>query len=331
MSFTNSSTKRLNQIQQSVNTVEQSVLSTQQDVMNVKTKAQLTKITNDNGGVQLTTTSSADNILSIILAAGTGMRTFYAATGTQGLPPTNISIRGVAHFTQSNIGWVYCTDYNNNIFTNYYDATIGWKGWRNLTSFEIGLTSALNSRTATGLTWVAPNTVNAPTTNAGCLLTVSPLEGTALIHTFIDLATSYIYTRSRFNGVWSAWQRSVTAEEEQNELYSGPPAYPVASTTIPLKSLSKCRNGWIIVWSDYNADTHEAGDYDIAYSYIPKGTAFKNGHPHLFVVPNFLSSNSAGTIVKKLYVFDNKIVGSDDNGSATTGSYDVVIRQILEM
>lgn len=92
---------------------------------------QLSKITNDVGAPKISLYNTSDDILANLLTLGRGMHTFYAGTGVKNLPPSNISIRGIAHFTNENIGWVYATDYKNNIFTNYYD-TNKWSGWERL-------------------------------------------------------------------------------------------------------------------------------------------------------------------------------------------------------
>ena len=292
--------------------------------------AQLQKITDDTGGVTLTTTSTFDDILAIILAAGKGMRTFYAVSGSRNLPPTNVSIRGIAHFTSDTIGWVYATDYKNNIFTNYYDTT-KWSGWKPVLSLEVSATTALNSRETTGLSWVSPNTINSPTANAGSLLIVSPGEGTALIQTFTDVVTNDVYTRTRFNGTFSNWDRQVAVSDTQDQLWSGGNFMTAAQTVTPIKKLSQCRNGWILMWSDYNTGV---------------GGGPNNVNWVSTVVPKFMGANhngnnwserfSIGTTTgqadilatKEFTIFDDKIVGNANNDQGL--STDIVLRYVLE-
>lgn len=92
--------------------------------------AQMTKITDDEGGVKINVSAVEGDVLADIVAAGKGIHTFYAVTGSRNLPPAGVSIRGFAHMTDPNYGWAIAMDYRNNFYTNYYDAPSGgWKGW----------------------------------------------------------------------------------------------------------------------------------------------------------------------------------------------------------
>jgi hypothetical protein len=182
--------------------------------------AQLSKITNDSGGVKLSVSVTTGDILQTIVAAGQGMYTFYAVSGSKNLPAngTSGSIRGIAQMTSANYGWIWATDYLNNIYTNYIDT-----------------------------------------------------------------------------GVWRGWRRLVSDKDTQGVLWTGA-AYMVATTTAtPTKKLSECRNGWILVWSDYDAGTG-SNDYDVFYSFIPKSSPFVNGYQNMFIVPNYQSDTSKGGI-----------------------------------
>jgi hypothetical protein len=95
---------------------------------------QMTSITNSVGGVKLNITDTTKDFLNEIIKLGVGLHTFYAASGTKNLPPTNRSIRGICHLTSSDIGYIWCTDYTNNIFTNYLAGASGWSGWQQLAS-----------------------------------------------------------------------------------------------------------------------------------------------------------------------------------------------------
>ncbi|WP_390859563.1 terminase [Bacillus cabrialesii] len=96
--------------------------------------AQLTKITSDLGGVSIAANEGED-ILQKIIDQGRGMGTFYAH-GKAVNAPSPFSIRGIFHLTSQStdgkgmFGWVFATDYRNNVFTNYYDgSTVAWQGW----------------------------------------------------------------------------------------------------------------------------------------------------------------------------------------------------------
>lgn len=124
------------------------------------------------------------------------------------------------------------------------------------------------------------------------------------------------------NGSWQGWN-------QQYNLWDGPPLYPKAGQTItPSKKLSQCRNGWILVWSDYDVG-NGANDTDIAFSYVPKADPFL-GKNHLFVIPNNLSLTLQSTTVKQLIITDSTIIGVDDNAVDATNTNDVVLRNVLE-
>lgn len=120
------------------------------------------------------------------------------------------------------------------------------------------------------------------------------------------------------NNTWKGWKGT------QGVLWSGS-YYPNGATTItPSKKLSQCSNGWILVWSDFDTP-NTPNDYDWSYTYIPKFLgANNNGQGHLWSVPK----TPALSVVKRGNVYDDKIVGHDDN--ALNGGDDVVLRYILE-
>ncbi|TII14749.1 hypothetical protein C6Y43_14000 [Bacillus subtilis] len=99
--------------------------------------AQLSKITADHGGVSIAANEGED-ILQKIVDQGRAMGTFYAH-GKAVNAPSTYSTRGIFHLTglssdgKGMYGWVYATDYKNNVFTNYYDgSTTYWQGWKKL-------------------------------------------------------------------------------------------------------------------------------------------------------------------------------------------------------
>ncbi|MGQ8924008.1 BppU family phage baseplate upper protein [Bacillus halotolerans] len=99
--------------------------------------AQLSKITADHGGVSIAANEGED-ILQKIVDKGRTMGTFYAH-GKAVNAPSTYSTRGIFHLTglssdgKGMYGWVYATDYKNNVFTNYYDgSTTYWSGWKRL-------------------------------------------------------------------------------------------------------------------------------------------------------------------------------------------------------
>nr|WP_252686132.1 terminase [Bacillus vallismortis] len=94
---------------------------------------QLSKITNDAGGV-FVWIGDSDDFLSKIVKSGERFATFYS-TGKPTNAPSTLSTRGFFHFTATDsngngtFGYVVAIDYRNNMFTNYLDANLGWQGW----------------------------------------------------------------------------------------------------------------------------------------------------------------------------------------------------------
>lgn len=90
-------------------------------------RAQLSKITADHGGVSIAANEGED-ILQKIVDQGRTRGTFYAH-GKAINAPSTVSTRGIFHLTglasngKGMYGWVYATDYKNNVFTNYYDGS----------------------------------------------------------------------------------------------------------------------------------------------------------------------------------------------------------------
>jgi hypothetical protein len=208
----------------------------------LRSKVQMSKITNDNGGVKLSVTDPNKNILNELLNLGPGLHTFYSVSGTNGNPNSSVSIRGVFHQTAQGYGWAYAQDSNGISYENYVDNSI-WRGWKG--------------------------------------------------------GQTVLWTGARY----------LTSDQ----------------TIIPTKKLSQTKNGWLLIWSDFDPGQTNPNDYDWSTSNIPKYiTTISNGANHLWTVPKTPSS----TIVKRGNVYDDKIVGHDDN--IANGADDVVLRFVLE-
>jgi hypothetical protein len=116
-----------------------------------------------------------------------------------------------------------------------------------------------------------------------------------------------------------------------NTLWSG--AYYMNDTqSIPIKDIATCANGWILCWSDYDANTGTANDSDMFLCYIHKKyVANFNGKWMTFVIGNYTTS----VVVKYLGVYNDKLTGHANNDVTTTsGSIgnpnDVVLRRVWE-
>ncbi|MEH6903575.1 phage baseplate upper protein [Bacillus safensis] len=107
------------------------------------------KITTDTGLPLISIKDTSVSILDAVIDNGLGMGSFYAIAKSKNLP-NNRSFRGFFHITDATngkgtFGWVYATDYINNIYTNYLDNNV-WSGWNRLLT-EKDLSSTWNQVT----------------------------------------------------------------------------------------------------------------------------------------------------------------------------------------
>ncbi|MEK4374597.1 BppU family phage baseplate upper protein [Bacillus sp. FSL L8-0533] len=98
------------------------------------------KITADTGMPLISLKDTSKSILDEIINNGVGQGTFYAIAGSKDLPNQR-SFRGFYHMTDStngvaSFGWVYATDYQNNIYTNYLNNTV-WSGWSRISNHNM--------------------------------------------------------------------------------------------------------------------------------------------------------------------------------------------------
>lgn len=115
----------------------------------------------------------------------------------------------------------------------------------------------------------------------------------------------------------------------QETLWTGA-ALIVSTTTIsPTKKLSECRNGWILVWSDYDPGVG-SNDSNFAYTFIPKKIAsLQNGKNHNFDMLAMFGDDYVRMTGKTVNVFDDKITGNDVNNKSANYADDVCLRYVL--
>lgn len=147
-----------------------------------------------------------------------------------------------------------------------------------------------------------------------------------------------VYTGYVDNGTWRDWKAIFEASPTPlwtGKLYmAGTDSTP--QTVTPSKKLSECRNGWLLLWSDYDPDTSTANDADFATTIIPKSNATGgnwNGKSFLCDIPRYIGSNvndvdTERRIMKTLYIYDNYIKGSPNNNKGDRN--DVVLRAVFE-
>lgn len=134
------------------------------------------------------------------------------------------------------------------------------------------------------------------------------------------------YMQDSFKG----WRRIY--EVAPATLWSHVGQYMAAShTATPSKALSECANGWLLLWSDYDAGS-SSQNLDFCTTIIPKknyaGEAW-SGQKWLCTIP-YASDSSAGDkiLIKTLHIYDDKIVGDALNNASPRN--DVCLRAVFE-
>ncbi|MBT2722321.1 hypothetical protein [Bacillus sp. ISL-46] len=123
-----------------------------------------------------------------------------------------------------------------------------------------------------------------------------------------------------------------TYERNQAVLWSGASYVGVGQTITPTKKLSNCRNGWLLIWSDYDPGVG-ANNWGIASTPIFKASAaLFNGAENTFDVSNSLTTSTINMTGKSINVYDDKIMGTalNDPTDNTNNSSDVCLRYIIE-
>ena len=144
-----------------------------------------------------------------------------------------------------------------------------------------------------------------------------------------------VYTGYIDNGNWQGWK--ALWEYAPAPLWSGGANggyYMTATHTItPTKKLSECRNGWALLWSDYDVGD-QANNTDFYVSYIYKraytGQVWGGGEWYCDI-PSYsagTATDSEQRVIKVLQIFDAKIVGTANNAAAPRN--DVVLRAVYE-
>lgn len=148
-------------------------------------------------------------------------------------------------------------------------------------------------------------------------------------------AKGSVYTGYIDNGNWQGWK--ALWEYAPQPLWSGGANggyYMTATHTItPTKKLSECRNGWALLWSDYDVGG-QANNTDFYMSYIYKraytGQLWGGGEWYCDI-PSYsagTATDSEQRVIKLLQIYDAKIVGTANNAAAPRN--DVVLRAVYE-
>lgn len=148
-----------------------------------------------------------------------------------------------------------------------------------------------------------------------------------------------VYSGYVDNGTWRGWKTIYDANPAP--LWSGA-AYMQhvtgsdPQTVTPSKTLSECRNGWLLLWSDYDPGQGVGSNTDFVTTMIPKraytGQKWAGGAFYCDI-PCYSGSNpddptTEKRIIKILHIYDAKIEGNSLNKKG--GRDDVVLRAVYE-
>lgn len=178
------------------------------------------------------------------------------------------------------------------------------------------------------------NSTNAPLSNEAWRFLV---HKTGVTYGWVLAFGSYgsVYSGYLNAGTWRGWKCLVdgtSAPLWKHESDGG--FYMTANQTVtPSKPLDKCRNGWLLMWSDYDPDTSTTNNADICTTMIPKRGptgALWSGQGFLCPVATWMDDATDTDVmhIKKVYVHNTKLVGFAGNN--LTDRRDVVLRAVYE-
>jgi hypothetical protein len=118
----------------------------------------------------------------------------------------------------------------------------------------------------------------------------------------------------------------------QDTLWSGVLFLQDGQSVNPTKNLAACRNGWILVWSDFDpSPSNTANNWDFVFTLIPKRyPQLHTGASMLVTIPTSQTSTTTASTIKQFQVNDTTLVGNANNSSSGIGANDVVLRYVLE-
>lgn len=203
------------------------------------------------------------------------------------------------------------------------DVSVNWTGQNVVSKFltlPCGMCTAYSAMGTTG------NPNDDESFRFICHKTGTNLFGWVMAHG----AKGSVYSGYVDNGTWRGWK--CIYESTNSPLWSGAYYMNASQTVTPSKPLSKCRNGWILVWSDYDPSTSKptgADHFTVAVPKLNGGGATWSGQSMVLAIPSALSDSGVLTMAgKKIYIHDTKITGHEVNKIAPAN--DVVLRAVYE-
>lgn len=139
-----------------------------------------------------------------------------------------------------------------------------------------------------------------------------------------------LYTNYVAANVWTGWKKYNAVSDGQETLWTGSAYMGASSTVTPTKKISDCRNGWVLIWSDYDPDVG-ARNWDFQTTTILKEQVAKYpGASMTIPIAFYHDSTTVGITAKTLYIHNDKIVGHIANDSAANNTIDVCLRNVIE-
>lgn len=188
------------------------------------------KITADTGMPLISIRDTSVSILESVIEGGLGQGTFYAIAGSRDMP-NHRSCRGFYHMTdttngKASFGWIYATDYANNIYTNYLNNNV-WSGWARLSGptlfSETGQSQLLANGTdiltlPSGYYYaVGTNVVNMPSKTDSSWFNIYVIDNSNNRKTFHVIRSGdnlHWWGTTHTDGSFRGWKRMLTVEDD---------------------------------------------------------------------------------------------------------------------
>lgn len=193
------------------------------------------KITADTGMPLISIKDTSVSILETVIDGGLGHGTFYAIAGSRDMP-NHRSCRGFYHMTdttngKASFGWIYATDFANNIYTNYLNNNV-WSGWARLSSptlfSETGQSQLIPNGTdiltlPSGYYYaVGTNVVNMPSKTDSSWFNIYVIDNSNNRKTFHIIRSGdnlHWWGTTHTDGSFRGWKRMLTAEDVANSTF----------------------------------------------------------------------------------------------------------------
>ena len=113
-------------------------------------------------------------------------------------------------------------------------------------------------------------------------------------------------------------------------LWTGGYYFTSTQKITPTKPLSKCANGWTLIWSDYDVGG-SYNDWDWVATMIPKNAA-QYGSLHTALMAGYATATQVVINAKTFTYTDTQLTGVDINNSQNVGNNnaDAVLRMVVE-